>query len=91
MLERLVQLGYRVTVLLRVDSDTTRIDHLLVSPLVTTTSSELMEEIFVNNPPYIVIHMATCYRKYHAAVDIDDMIVSNVTLPTQIAQLCVTY
>lgn len=50
-----------------------------------------MEGFFRDDTPHTVIHVATCYRKYHTAVDIEEMISSNVTFPTQIAQLCVTH
>jgi nucleoside-diphosphate-sugar epimerase len=50
-----------------------------------------MADVFASNKPDIIIHLATCYRKYHTATDISEMISTNIDLPTQIAQLAVQH
>ncbi|MFO0763940.1 MAG: NAD(P)-dependent oxidoreductase [Candidatus Gracilibacteria bacterium] len=91
LLRRLLDADYRVTTLLRSSSNTTRITELLNHPGFTQINGECMETVFIQDTPHVVIHLATCYRKYHTASDIEEMILSNITFPTQIAQLCATY
>lgn len=91
LLGRLVQEGFEVTILLREGSNTSRIETLLNKSQVRRIAADHIESYFENTPPSTILHLATCYRKYHTADDIEEMIASNVTFPTQIAQLAVSH
>ncbi len=80
-----------MTILLRKDSDISRIRHCFENSNLHRITQDDMELYFSENSPDIVLHLATCYRKYHLSTDISQMISANVDLPTQICQLCATY
>jgi nucleoside-diphosphate-sugar epimerase len=50
-----------------------------------------LPQVFESEKIDIVIHLATCYRKEHSDEDIENMIYSNITLPTKILELCLLY
>ncbi len=76
---------------MRDQSDTKRIAELLDKHNCNRISPEQMTSLFTEDTPDIVLHLATCYRKYHTASDISEMIAANIDFPTQICQLCATH
>lgn len=95
LLERLVFLNYSVILLKRSSSDTKRIQHILDTKqehiMVVDIDTTSIEKIFEKNNIYIVMHLATLYKKNHSLNDLTDMIDSNVKFPSLLCELCIKY
>jgi nucleoside-diphosphate-sugar epimerase len=83
LLEALLTQGYKVTILKRSTSDTWRIDHLLNNVSVHD-NNESLELVFEGKDIDTVIHLATCYRKFEDASDIEEMTKANIAFPSEV-------
>jgi len=95
LLEALVEKGHRVIILKRSFSNTWRINHILTAHDSQITSHNIdlvpIEEAFKQHPPDMVIHLATCYRKFHSQEDVEELMRTNVEFPSLILELCRKY
>ena len=83
LLEALLAQGYKVTILKRSTSDTWRIGHLLNNVSVYD-NNENLEFAFEGKDIDTVIHLATCYRKFEDASDIEEMTKANIAFPSEV-------
>lgn len=83
LLEALLSQDYKVTIFKRSTSDTWRIDHLLKNVSVHN-DNESLELAFEGQAIDTVMHLATCYRKFEEASDIEEMTKANIAFPSEV-------
>ncbi len=86
LLEELINQNYEVIILKRSFSNTWRIDHLLDNITFYDIDKVPIENIFDNHEINYVVHLATYYKKTHEYNDIEEMMESNITIPTKILE-----
>ena len=93
LVERLLQNGYDVGVLLRKSADPKLLNkHLLKLNLLEFDGSfNSMANWFSVYRPIAVIHLASLFLASHEPDNIPDLIASNLQLGTQLAEACVKY
>lgn len=94
LLEKLVELNEKVYILIKPNSNTWRIDHIINSPSVVVVPSNqlsLVESIFEYGDVKAIFHLSTKYLKQNGWKDIDEMVYSNITFPVQLLELAIQY
>jgi nucleoside-diphosphate-sugar epimerase len=86
LLEELINQNYEVIILKRSFSNTWRIDHLLNDVTSYDIDKVPIENIFDNHGINYVVHLATYYKKTHEYNDIEELMESNITIPTKILE-----
>jgi len=76
--------NYKLGITLRKSSDIWRIKQYIENIESFYIDEETIEEIISKFKPDLVIHLAVYYRKKHVYNDIDEMINTNIILPTKI-------
>jgi len=89
LIKRLLFLKYRVSIMIRKESNTQRLSNLIKEEKINYIYENELVTFFEKNTPDTVIHLATAYKKQHASNDITEMLQWNVQIPTTLAQLCV--
>lgn len=84
LLESLLQQGFKVSIIKRTTSNTWRINHLIDQISIYDYDREELEQVFKEGSIDTVIHLATCYRKYESASDIDEMTRANIAFPSEL-------
>jgi len=84
LLEALLKQDYRVVILKRSTSDTWRIAHLLDQVISYDVDLVELELAFEEQEIDLVVHLATLYRKFEESTDIDGMLRTNVSFPSQL-------
>lgn len=91
LLDSLIQNNYNVILLKRSSSDTFRINELLDKVTFYDIDIIGLDKVFAEHKIDGVIHLATNYIKVHRDDDINDLIDSNVTLPTNLVELSIKH
>ena len=61
-----------------------RIHHLIGQVTALNYDEIKLDDFFKSNDIDTIIHLATCYRKYEAASDIEEMTRSNISYPSEL-------
>lgn len=94
LLEALLKAGHAVSIVVRKQSDTHRIAHILGNPNVRVYSDEVsdLRRAFIEKKIAAVVHLAGKYIKAHTkAEEVDDMMRSNVVFPAVLLDLMREY
>lgn len=88
LLEELLKNKYRVLILKRSHSNTSRIDRLLRQVKVYNTDKVAIQKMFTENKIEAVVHVATFYVKQHKNLgEIRETIDANISFPTELLEL----
>lgn len=88
VVRQLLSQGDKPILLIRETSDMWRLKNILNNLKVFNINEQQLSEVFESEDLSGVINLATYYRKHSVFEDIDKMIYSNVTFPSQILHLC---
>jgi len=86
LLEALLKNNYNVVILKRSFSDTWRIAHLLDKVKSYDVDKEPLKRAFEEQQIDVILHLATCYRKFDDTIDLEGMFTSNVTFPVELLE-----
>ena len=91
MLEKLLDLGHKILLIKRADSNTKRIDNILDKNSENISLFNIdeidIETVFMTHKIDVILHLATCYKKTHSSDDLEEMIDSNIKFPSTLCEL----
>jgi len=91
LLEKLLDLGHKILLIKRADSNTKRIDNILDKNSENISLFNIdeidIETVFMTHKIDVILHLATCYKKTHSSDDLEEMIDSNIKFPSTLCEL----